>query len=516
MDLPTDGALDRVWQYYSTDGFYKIPIGNSTFDIPAVDDLRGGMNGFPDRASVEKLRYYGIQHGGAAHGAAARPAAGSRLRGPRAARPRRRRRQADRGPGHHPPAGRLARDLRDRPGARTRPARSATRCGRPATPRRRLALAAILLVGLAYATMIQSFSWNQTSHYDLIRVAEPGQDHDRPVPGEHRRQGLLQGPLLLGPRARAGAVLAAVLRRAEPRRRRIVDARARGAAEAPGRRDDLPDRPVGERAAGPAAAAARVARGRALRAGLRRRGRGRLGLGTIVLPLSTLLFSHVFTAFLGFAAFWLMLRERDGPPSPMLLGLAGLAMGYAFGSEYPTVLRGGRARAVPALAPRRAHAAADRAPRRRLHRRRPDRDRAAAALQPLRLPLLDAPRLLRRPPPAAKASSASARPSLRVLATLLLDSRGLLTISPVLIMGALGTVLLYRRGKRAEALTIARHLRLLPGLQLRLLPALRRRLHGPALPDHDAAVPGVPDRPGAASAAPARRSRWRASRSRRP
>ena len=34
---------------------------------------------------------------------------------------------------------------------------------------KRLALAAILLVGLAYATMIQSFSWNQTSHYDLIR-----------------------------------------------------------------------------------------------------------------------------------------------------------------------------------------------------------------------------------------------------------------------------------------------------------------------------------------------------------
>ncbi len=45
-------------------------------------------------------------------------------------------------------------------------------------------------------------------------------------------------------------------------------------------------------------------------------------------------------------------------------------------------------------------------------------------------------------------------PSLKVLATLLFDSRGLLTISPVLVMGALGTVLLYRRGKRAEALTI--------------------------------------------------------------
>ena len=45
-------------------------------------------------------------------------------------------------------------------------------------------------------------------------------------------------------------------------------------------------------------------------------------------------------------------------------------------------------------------------------------------------------------------------PSLRVLSTLLFDSRGLLTISPVLIMGAIGTVLLYRRGRRAEALTI--------------------------------------------------------------
>jgi hypothetical protein len=45
-------------------------------------------------------------------------------------------------------------------------------------------------------------------------------------------------------------------------------------------------------------------------------------------------------------------------------------------------------------------------------------------------------------------------PSLKVLATLLFDSRGLLTISPVLIMGAIGTVMLYRRGRRAEALTI--------------------------------------------------------------
>ena len=61
LDLPTDGAADRVWQYFSSDRFYKIPVGNSTFHIPAVDDLRGGMDGFPDRASVEKLRYFGIR-----------------------------------------------------------------------------------------------------------------------------------------------------------------------------------------------------------------------------------------------------------------------------------------------------------------------------------------------------------------------------------------------------------------------------------------------------------------------
>jgi hypothetical protein len=45
-------------------------------------------------------------------------------------------------------------------------------------------------------------------------------------------------------------------------------------------------------------------------------------------------------------------------------------------------------------------------------------------------------------------------PSLRVAATLLGDSRGLLTLAPVLVMGALGTVALYRRGRRAEALVI--------------------------------------------------------------
>jgi hypothetical protein len=61
LGLPADGAADRIWQYFSTNGFPKIANGNSTFDLPSQDDLRGGMAGFPDRASVEKLRWYGIR-----------------------------------------------------------------------------------------------------------------------------------------------------------------------------------------------------------------------------------------------------------------------------------------------------------------------------------------------------------------------------------------------------------------------------------------------------------------------
>jgi hypothetical protein len=47
------------------------------------------------------------------------------------------------------------------------------------------------------------------------------------------------------------------------------------------------------------------------------------------------------------------------------------------------------------------------------------------------------------------------RPSPRVAAELLFSSRGILTLSPVLAMSVVGVVVLYRRGLRAEALTIS-------------------------------------------------------------
>jgi len=179
-----------------------------------------------------------------------------------------------------------------------------------------------------------------------------------------------------------------------------------------------------------------------------------LGLGTMLLPFSTLLFSHVFAALLGFGAFALMLRERAGPPRPLLLGLAGLAMGYAIASEYPLAfvalvlglyLLSRRGAQRPALLAARAGAYV-----------------AGGVIGIVPLLLYNHAAFhswthlaYSNIPQQQRGFFGISSPSLSVLATLLFDSRGLLTLCPVLAMGAVGTTLMYRRGSRAEALTIA-------------------------------------------------------------
>jgi hypothetical protein len=316
---------------------------------------------------------------------------------------------------------------------------------------RRLALAAILLVGIAYATMIQSFSWNQTSHYDLIRSLNVERTNIDVFQQNTGDKVFYKGHWYS---ARApGLALFALpfydtLKALDAEKWARTREALRGEDETvyliglwgnvlPGLLLLLMLWRVAERLEPGFGAAAAVS----------------LGLGTMILPLSTLLFSHVFTAFLGFGAFALMLRERDGPPSPSLLAIAGLAMGYAVASEYPLFF----VAAVLGLY--------------LLSRRdslnvRGVLTRAGAyigggvvGIVPLllynhyafhswtHLAYSDVPR-------QQKGFFGIDLPSLKVLATLLFDSRGLLTISPVLIMGAIGAVLLYRRGKRAEALTI--------------------------------------------------------------
>ena len=61
LELPTDPANDRLYQLWSTADWATIANGNSTFDIPAQDDLRGAMQDFPDRPGIRKLRRLGIQ-----------------------------------------------------------------------------------------------------------------------------------------------------------------------------------------------------------------------------------------------------------------------------------------------------------------------------------------------------------------------------------------------------------------------------------------------------------------------
>ena len=317
--------------------------------------------------------------------------------------------------------------------------------------RRRLALAAILFVGLAYATMIQSFSWNQTSHYDLIRSLNVERTN---IDGFQQNTGdkVFYKGHWYSARAPGLALFALpfydTLKALDAEKWARAREAARGEDEMiyliglwgnvlPGLLLLLLVWRVAERFEPGFGAAAAVS----------------LGLGTMILPLSTLLFSHVFTAFLGFAAFALMLRERDGPASPLLLAVAGLAMGYAVASEYPLFfvaavlglyllsrrdswnVRGVLTRAGAYIAG------------------------GVVGIVPLllynhyafhswtHLAYSDVPR-------QQHGFFGIGAPSLKVLATLLFDSRGLLTISPVLIMGAIGGVLMYRRGKRAEALTI--------------------------------------------------------------
>ena len=78
-----------------------------------------------------------------------------------------------------------------------------------------------------------------------------------------------------------------------------------------------------------------------------------LGLGTIVMTFAAEFFSHVIAATLGFAAFALLFREREGPTRLGLVGAAGLLAGLAVSFEYPLGLLGAILFAYAVARPRR-------------------------------------------------------------------------------------------------------------------------------------------------------------------
>ena len=184
-----------------------------------------------------------------------------------------------------------------------------------------------------------------------------------------------------------------------------------------------------------------------------------VGLGTLILPFSTLLFSHVFSAALAFGAFVVLFREREGPSSLVRVAGAGLLAGYAVTTEYPLLLVGAGL-GLYALA-------------------RPDRLRRGAAyvcglvlgVLPLALynlwafgsatefsyknvvvePGVSGHDIVGANDPGLYGLGV---PSVRVLLELLFAAKGLFVLAPVLAAGVAGLVLLFRRGRRVEAALI--------------------------------------------------------------
>ena len=187
------------------------------------------------------------------------------------------------------------------------------------------------------------------------------------------------------------------------------------------------------------------------------------GACTLILPFSTLYFSHVLSALLAFAAFVLVWddRERLGPSRLSRLALAGLLAGLAIVCEYPLALA---ALGVGLYAISRPGAGLVR--------------RAAsygAGLAAGVAPLLAYQWWAFGSPLHTTYENAVAQtgtsghdvlglndggffgitaPRLEDGLALLFGGRGMLTLTPVVIMAIAGVVLMYRYGRRPEAVTI--------------------------------------------------------------
>jgi hypothetical protein len=185
-----------------------------------------------------------------------------------------------------------------------------------------------------------------------------------------------------------------------------------------------------------------------------------LALGTMVLPFATMYFSHIPAAAAAFAAFALLVRERDGPSRRMgVLFAAGLLAGVAVVFEYPAVLIGAAlAGYVLTVAPR--------IPRMGAY--------AAGAVlgslplfvyhglvygSPLHTPYDDVVAVPGSSGHDVVGSNGEGilgvtTPRFSDAVNLLIgDDRGLLILSPLVVAGVIGLVLIWRAGRRAESAT---------------------------------------------------------------
>jgi hypothetical protein len=184
-----------------------------------------------------------------------------------------------------------------------------------------------------------------------------------------------------------------------------------------------------------------------------------LGTATLVFPFATLFFGHVLAATLAFAAFALLWKEREGPPRLALVAASGLLAGFAVTTEYPLAIAG----AIIGLY---ALVRGDRVRRAAMYA-----SGVALGVAPLLAYNLSAfgsvTHFSYKDAVAYQGNSGHdliglndegffgiGVPDPHVALKLLFASKGLLTLSPVLALGVVGIVLLYRRGRRAEALVL--------------------------------------------------------------
>jgi hypothetical protein len=195
-----------------------------------------------------------------------------------------------------------------------------------------------------------------------------------------------------------------------------------------------------------------------------------LGLATVVMTFAAEFFSHVISAGLAFAAFCVLMKERDGPPSWRMVAAAGLLAGLAVTFEFQTGLVG--VVLIGYTLSRKAARAGGRPPIKDWLRR--GAAYAAGALtgalpmlafnfwafgNPLKLAYGDAVAF-----PGASGHDVLGlnshgffgitAPRFDSAVSLLLAGRGLLVLTPIIVMAVVGVFLMRRQGHRAEANTI--------------------------------------------------------------